>query len=163
MPRKCTICESQRLREIDESLVSGNSIREIARTFAVPYHSVDRHKKNHLPPLLAKAKQAEDVVEGTSLVDRIERIMARCEMIAETATKAKDWGPAIAASRELRGCLELLAKVSGELHTAKVNIGINGAKTVVIGSEAWENSFRDYLDSLVEDDEDDDETPRRPN
>jgi hypothetical protein len=77
---------------------------------------------------MVKAKNAEEIVHASSLMNRVERVMARCEMIAETATKAKDWTPAISASRELRGCLELLGKLSGEIQTGtKIGIAVNAA------------------------------------
>jgi hypothetical protein len=92
------------------------------------------------------------------LLSRVEKIMSRCEIIAEAATRERDWLPAIAASRELRSCLELLGKLSGEIQSG-TNLAvqiINGvpAKMVAVGSEEWQVSFRDYLDALLEDDDD---------
>jgi hypothetical protein len=103
-----------------------------------------------------RAKQATEIVEATSLMDRVERVMARCELIADTATRGKDWLPAIAASRELRGCLELLGKLSGEIQTGtKIGIGINGGgKTIIIGSPEWQASFGDFLDNMLAEDDD---------
>jgi hypothetical protein len=159
MPRKCLVCESQETRNIDEMLVNRVSISEISRTFKIPYHSIDRHKKNHVSKTLTKAKHAEEVTAATSLLGRVERIMARCESIAEAATRERDWSPAIAASRELRGCLELLGRLSGELQSG-TNLAvriINGqpARMVAIGSPEWQVSFRDYLDRVVAGDDDD--------
>ncbi len=152
MPRKCLVCESQHLKEIDQCLVNNESNRSIANRFDLSPAAVHRHRTNHLPKILTKAKQAGEILESTSLMGRIERIMTRCEMIAETATKGKDWMPAIAASRELRGCLELLGKISGEIQSGtRIGIGINnaGGKTVVVGSPQWEESFRDFLDGIL--------------
>jgi hypothetical protein len=157
MPRKCLVCESQETRNIDEMLVNRVSISEISRTFKIPYHSIDRHKKNHVSKTLTKAKHAEEVTAATSLLGRVERIMARCESIAEAATRERDWSPAIAASRELRGCLELLGRLSGELQRG-TQVGIQivsgvPAKMVAVGSPEWEESFREYLDALLEDEQ----------
>jgi hypothetical protein len=132
MPRKCLVCESQHLKEIDKALVDNESNRYIAKRFGLSESAVQRHKTNHLPKLLVKAKDAGEIVAATSLMDRVERVMARCEMIAETATQAKDWAPAIAASRELRGCLELLGKLNGEIQTGtKIGIAVNAAGSPV--------------------------------
>lgn len=163
MPRKCLVCESQHLKKIDESLVDNVSNRIISNQFGISTAAVQRHKTNHLPKLLVKAKDAGEIVQATSLMDRVERIMVRCETIAETATQAKDWLPAIAASRELRGCLELLGKLSGEIQTGtRIGIVNGGGKTVVVGSPEWQESFRDFLDNLLADDDQDDEpAPRR--
>lgn len=168
MPRKCLVCESQETRKIDEMLVSRVSISEISRTFKIPYHSIDRHKKNHLPKTLTKAKGVEQVVEATSLMARVERLMVRCESIAEAATKERDWLPAISASRELRGCLELLGRLSGELQSG-TRLGIqiiNGqpARMVAVGSEEWRATMRDLLDEIVNDSSlDAEHEPRRLN
>jgi hypothetical protein len=78
----------------------------------------------HIPPHLAKAKQAAEVTRATSLVDRIESQMVRRERIARHAERAKEWIPAVAASREIRASLELLARISGQLQAGNVNVGI---------------------------------------
>jgi hypothetical protein len=117
--------------------------------------ALDRHRK-HLAPALTLAKQATVVTEATTLLSRGERIMFRCEFIAEAATVAGDWLPAIAASRELRGCLELLGKLSGEIQTGtRIGIGVNagGRGMVQIGSDEWKSSMVQFLDEIVADDD----------
>jgi transposase-like protein len=151
--RVCSICNHQNRSAIDRSLVDGASLRTIARQFGTSSSALDRHRK-HLAPALTVAKHATVVTEATSLLSRVEKIMSRCELIAEAATRERDWMPAVAASRELRGCLELLGKLSGEIQSGpQVGIIINGRrpKTVVVGSPEWEESFRDYLTAMLED------------
>jgi hypothetical protein len=164
--RTCTICNHPERAAIDAALVDGTSLRTIAGQSGTNKSALDRHRK-HLAPALTQAKQAERVTEATSLLSRVERIMGRVETICEAATRERDWLPAIAASRELRSCLELLGKLSGELQSGtQVGIQIiNGvpAKMVAVGSEAWQVSFRDYLDALLEDDDDEPSEPRRLN
>lgn len=153
MARTCLVCNHNKLNEINKSLIDNETNREIAKRFALSSAAVYRHRTNHLPPLLLKARQAGEIVEATSLMDRVERIMTRCETIAETATRTKDWFPAIAASRELRGCLELLGKLSGEIQSGtQVGIQIiNGrpAKMVAIGSDEWRSSMIQFLDEVI--------------
>lgn len=154
--KACTICSHPKRPALDRALVDGTSIRDISGQFAVSRSAVDRHRK-HLAPALTKAKHAAEVVESTGLLSRVERIMSRCELIAESATKAGDWLPAIAASRELRGCLELLGKLSGEIQTGtKVGLQIiNGrpARMVAIGSDEWRSSMVQFLDEIIADDD----------
>jgi hypothetical protein len=150
--RVCTICSHPERAAIDRALVDGTSLRDIAGQFGTTKSALDRHK-NHLAPALTLAKQAERVTESTSLLSRVERIMVRLETICEAATAEKDWLPAIAASRELRGCLELLGKLSGEIQSGtRVGIQIvdgRPARTVVVGSEEWEESFAVFLDNVI--------------
>jgi hypothetical protein len=81
MPRKCLVCESKQIRELDESLVNNESNRSIANGFDLSPAAVQRHKNKSPPQTPVKG---EEVVEATSLMDRVERMMVRCEMIAET-------------------------------------------------------------------------------
>lgn len=149
MPRKCLVCESQHLKAIDKALVDNESHRNIAKRFDLNAAAVYRHKTNHLPKLMIKAKDAETVVHASSLMNRVEKIMARCELIAETSTKAGDWTPAIAASRELRGCLELLGKLSGEIQTGtKVGIlNVAGASAVPNFRAMSDSELRQFLET----------------
>jgi transposase-like protein len=152
--RVCTVCSHQDRAAIDRALVDGASLRAIAGQYGTNKSALDRHRK-HLAPALTLAKQATVVTEATSLLSRVERIMSRCELIAEAATRERDWLPAIAASRELRGCLELLGKLSGEIQSGtRVAVQIiNGvpAKMVAVGSPEWQVSFRDYIDEMIAD------------
>jgi hypothetical protein len=158
----CSICNHSDRAAIDKHLIDGASLRAIAGQFGTNKSALDRHRK-HLAPALTLAKQVTVVAEATTLLSRLERVMSRCESIAEMATNERDWTPAIAASRELRGCLELLGRLSGELHSGRQIAIINGrpAKTVTVGSPEWEQSFRDFLDAMLEDDESSE--PRRAN
>jgi len=65
-----------------------------------------------------QAQQAEIVTEATSLLDRVESLMQESEKIAAAAKQEKNWPAATSALREARGCLELLAKLRGELQQA---------------------------------------------
>jgi hypothetical protein len=143
----CSICTHSDRAAIDKGLVDGSSLRTVAGQYGTNKSALDRHKK-HLAPALTQAKQAERVTEATSLLSRVERIMGRLETICEAATKERDWLPAIAASRELRGCLELLGKLSGELQAGGMKVKI------AVGSESWKEGFRNYLDMVVDGDDD---------
>ena len=122
----CSICTNPERSAIDKALVDGASLRTIVGQYGTNKSALDEHRK-HLAPALTLAKQATVVTEATTLLSQGERIMSRCEFIAEAATVERDWLPAIAASRELRGCLELLGKLSGEIQSGpQVGIIING-------------------------------------
>jgi hypothetical protein len=147
----CGICNHPQRAAVDAALVDGTPLRAIAGQYGTAKSALDRHKK-HLAPALTKAKQAEEVVEATSLLSRVERIMSRVELIAEQATKSKKWLPAVAASRELRSCLELLGRLSGEIQSGtRIGIGINagGRGMVQIGSDEWRSSMVEFLDELL--------------
>ncbi len=87
-----------------------------------------RHQE-HVPKALTQAKQAQEIASATTVLGRLEKLIARLETIAEKAQRARAWPAAVSAFRELRGCLELLGQISGELKkqdgvTVSVNINL---------------------------------------
>jgi hypothetical protein len=123
--KACSICIRTDRATIDAALVAQTSLRDIVTGHAGTSRSaLDRHRK-HIPAALTQAKQAVEVAEATTLLSRVESLLSRCETIFDKASAEKKWGGAVAAARELRGCLELIGKLSGELKTAGARIGIN--------------------------------------
>jgi hypothetical protein len=59
MPRRCTVCDHPERHSIDEALVSGVPYRSVARRFELSESSVYRHKTEHLPAHLLKAREVE--------------------------------------------------------------------------------------------------------
>jgi hypothetical protein len=124
MPRVCLVCQSDQTREIDAALVDGVSISEISRTFSIPYHSVDRHKKNHLAKSMVKAKEAEQVADADTILARVEELLARAWRLADAAEHAKQLDTALRGIGQVRSCLELLARLSGELKTQATTVNV---------------------------------------
>ncbi len=54
MPPKCSICYHPDRQTIDQALVSGETLRDIAQRFAVSRDALYRHKA-HIPTAVAKA------------------------------------------------------------------------------------------------------------
>jgi hypothetical protein len=113
MSRHCTICLHPQREEIAVSLFRDGT-RATARQFQVSLPALDRHK-GHLSCTVINALQADVVSEATSLLNRIESLMQESEKIAAAAKLEKNWPAATSALREARGCLELLARLRGEL------------------------------------------------
>jgi hypothetical protein len=123
----CTICGHPKRVEIEASIFAGRSLRKIAGEFETSPQSVQRHSK-HL--LEKRAKEVKEVmVEKAPTTDdllyRVENLVNRFEEIAVAAKEAKDVRAAIAALKEVRGCLDLLARLRGELNAATVNVHID--------------------------------------
>ncbi|MCZ6508510.1 MAG: hypothetical protein O7A04_10770 [Acidobacteria bacterium] len=72
MPRRCTICTHPEHHAIEKALVSGETYRAIARTYRVGTSSLWRHKKEHLPAQLLKAREAEEVDHAIDVVKQIK-------------------------------------------------------------------------------------------
>ena len=65
MPRRCAVCGHPERHSIDEALVSGGPYRSVAKRFGLSDSAVYRHKTEHLPAHLPKAKEVEELVELT--------------------------------------------------------------------------------------------------
>jgi len=129
--RICTICGNPNRGDIDAALVAGGSLRDVAGRFGLSRSAVHRHHE-HVPKALAKAKQAREVAEAGTLLGRVELLIRDCRTIAQKAQRAREWHAAVSALREVRGCLELLGQISGELKKqdegVHVNVNINLAR-----------------------------------
>jgi transposase-like protein len=68
MPRRCTVCDHPERHCIDEALVTGAPYRSVARRFGLSESSVYRHKTEHLPAHLLKAKEVDEVAQADDLL-----------------------------------------------------------------------------------------------
>lgn len=115
MPRKCSICEHPQAEEINTALLNGVSLRNIAERYSVSKTALHRHK-DHIPISLVKAQQAEEAARADSLLKQVVELKDKALAILDKAEQAGDNRTALLAIREAKGCLELLAKLLGELH-----------------------------------------------
>ena len=74
-----------------------------------------RHRDRHLPVTIAHAKGVREAEMGESLLEQARSLHARALGILERAEAAGQLETALKAIREVRGILELLAKLSGQL------------------------------------------------
>lgn len=115
MPRKCTICAHPKRAEIDQLIVEGVPYRSIAGQFSVSKSAVERHAKSHIPKTLAKAHEAKEVSRADDLLARAREYETRAVALLEKAAEEDDYGTALRGIREARSCLELLARMRGEI------------------------------------------------
>jgi hypothetical protein len=115
MPRSCTICEHPEREAIDRLLVGDSSNLSVSSLFGVSESAVRRHKANHLPAMLAKAQEAEEVSRADDLLRQVRALQSKTLSILLAAEGAGDLRTALGAIREARGNVELLARLQGEL------------------------------------------------
>lgn len=122
MGRECTCCAHPKRDEIDQALVAGASMTEIAERFGVGRCAASRHSRNHLSAALAamRAQRRED--DKASLLQRVETLIDRAETMFAAASKEGKASQALAVLKELRALLELLGKASGELDSRPVTV-----------------------------------------
>ena len=76
MGRKCSVCGSREIEKINQLIVVGVPIREIAGQYRLGKNAIFRHKKDHIPELLAKAEKGE-ILKANKIIEEIERIYNR--------------------------------------------------------------------------------------
>lgn len=138
MPRRCTVCDHETRAGIDTALISGASLRDIAGRHDVSKSALERHKARHLPTHLAKAKEAAEVARADGLLSQVRHLQDRTLCILNSSEEAGDLRTALAAIREARNNLELLAKLLGEIdEVPRVNVLIS-AEWVAVRSALLE-------------------------
>lgn len=123
MPRTCTVCTHGERLAIDQALVDGQSFRTIAHQWCVSLDALKRHKRDHLPQSLVRAKDAEQVAQADDLLGRIEELQRKTLSILAAAESKGDHNLALRAIGEARRNLELLAELTQQLdRRPQVNI-----------------------------------------
>ena len=123
MPRRCTICTHDKRNEIDQALVERQAFRAIARQYGVSKDALLRHHDDHLPAALVKAQAAAEAAQADALLAQVVDLRDKALDVLDTAQGSADLRVALGAIREARGCVELLAKLAGQLKDAPtVNI-----------------------------------------
>jgi hypothetical protein len=139
MPRRCTVCDHPERHAIDETLVTGAPYRSVAKRFGLSESAVYRHKSEHLPVRLLKAREVEEVAQADNLLEQVRHLQAHALDILERAEKAGDLRTALAAISQARGNLELLGKLAGELdERPQVNLTVSSQwlelRAVIVGA-----------------------------
>jgi hypothetical protein len=139
MPRRCTVCDHPERHSIDETLVTGAPYRSLAKHFELSESAVYRHKTDHLPVQLLKARDVEEVAQADNLLDQVRDLQTHALDILERAEKAGDLRTALAAISQARGNLELLGKLAGELDERPVvNLNVSSEwlelRAVIVGA-----------------------------
>jgi hypothetical protein len=115
MTRVCTVCNHPEAFEINEKLiVEGASVRDIAGRYGLEKSTVQRHK-DHIPQLLVKASEAQQVADADALLDQVKDLQGRTLDILSRAEDQAEDERALKAVREVRSNIELLARLAGEL------------------------------------------------
>jgi len=133
------VCAHLGSHGIDEALVTGAPYRSVARRFELSESAVYRHKTEHLPTHLLKAREVEEAARADDLLEQVRNLQAHALDILERAEKAGDLRTALAAISQARGNLELLGKLAGELDERPVvNLNVSPEwlelRAVIVGA-----------------------------
>jgi hypothetical protein len=133
------VCDHPEKQGIDKALVSGAPYRSVVKRFELSESAVYRHKIEHLPAHLLKAREVEEAARADDLLEQVRNLQGHALDILERAEKAGDLRTALAAISQARGNLELLGKLAGELDERPVvNLNVSPEwlelRTVIVGA-----------------------------
>ena len=118
MPKTCTICEDPRRDEFDRLARIESNIAKIAQEFALSYDAFYRHiKSNHhirevtTIPTTAELAKSEDILKE---ITEHHKEAVRLKGLAE---KDGDLKTALLGLDKALKCLELIAKIQGQIQT----------------------------------------------
>ena len=115
MPRTCSICGHEHRDAMEDAFVAGQAKRRIASQHGVSERAVRYHMREHLPALLALARDAERAARADTLLDRMEALQSQTLAILDAP---EDQRTALAAIAQARRNLELIGEVTRELDRA---------------------------------------------
>ena len=113
MSRGCKICKSNHLKAVDQAIINGKTLQEIADKYHFHVSTISRHKA-HIADKIRKACAVADAQDGATVMQRIEDLLQKANDLLDKAELSGDIRTALIAIRETRGCLELLAKATGQ-------------------------------------------------
>ena len=146
MPKKCTICFHENRAQIEKDIQEGKlSYRAIGAKYGFSVAPVQGHKR-HMGEKLEVTEKLREVANTDTLCDEIITLKERAYGILNKAEKAQHLSVAISAVREIRGVLELLGKISGDVRTRTVSIHLNPQWIQIRGAVV--TALRPYPDAL---------------
>jgi hypothetical protein len=145
MGRVCTVCTHADRQTIDEEIVAGQPNRAVARHHGVSRDAVARHH-HHISRALVSVQRRREERGAESLADRVEELFSRAQAILSAAEEDGRATVALGAIRELRGIVELLGRLTGELS----NQALTGTTINIITSPTWVLIRSAVIDALAE-------------
>ncbi len=122
----CTVCSHSDREAIDAALAGGQSQRAVARGWPdLSKDAVRRHATTHLSAALVRVKARREEAGAMTALARLERLYERASRVLDTAEEEGKTALSLAAIKELRGIVETLARITGELDerpTVTVNL-----------------------------------------
>ena len=154
MPRSCTVCAHDEAHLINVELVAAGGNRRIATQYGLSEAAVRRHRREHIPALLAKARDAVERADANDLLEELRAIGKSLQRIAELAEGEGDYRTAISGNVALLKRVDLLARVRQIITEAPtLNLYLSPEwlelrATIVAALDAHEEAKNDVLRAL---------------
>ena len=124
--QKCSICFHPNKNKIDEALLLSTApLRTIADQFQVSKTALLRHKANHIPKDLVKAKEADEICRAEGLLNKLINLKNDAQRITKLAETNDDLKTALSGIREQTKIIEILAKMQGQIKQPQIDLTVN--------------------------------------
>jgi hypothetical protein len=133
--RSCKACVHPQRARIEDAILRREPHAKIGERYGISLYSIYRHSKHLGRSVVCNGDRP--------LIDRVEALMDRLESLSAKAQSAKEWHASVAAMKEVRCSLELLAKLTGQMPSAGQGVHVNVGVAVNTGSQAHDLSDRD--------------------
>src|SRR5215212_10156629 len=107
---------------MEDAFIVGQAKRRIASQHGVSERAVRYHMREHLPALLALARDAERAARADTLLDRREALQSQTLTILDAP---EDQRTALAAIAQARHNLELIGQLTRELDRGTINLELS--------------------------------------
>jgi len=136
MPRTCTICRHKHRAEIEKAVVAGTPLRAIGIRWGASRPAIARHTATCVNDTISEAVADRETGHTERLIDQVRSLQTRTVALidqVEGVLRAAKRAPAklsavnVAARviREIRGNMELLGRLTGELDSGnKITVNV---------------------------------------
>jgi hypothetical protein len=151
MVRTCTICNHKKVDEIDRLARIENDIAKIAKDFSLSYNSLYRHVKanHHIREVTAIPTTAE-LATSRDILREITDHHKEAVRLKNLAEEEGDLKTALLGLDKALKCLELVAKIQGQIQEQTINV--NTQVNILVSPEwiALRTKIVDALDKYPE-------------
>jgi hypothetical protein len=130
MARHCTVCAVPEIDKLNVELAAGASPHALEARYGVNESAIGRHRRNHLSPAVvrlsrARRREASAEVAWPGAIEQSRTLLDDLRQLFDVAVERKSLVGGAQVARELRGCIELLARLTGELDERNQIVTVN--------------------------------------
>lgn len=154
MGRLCSVCSHDEHHLINVELVAAGGNRRVATQHGLSEAAVRRHRQEHIPALLVKARDAVEHADADDLLEELRTIGERLDRLSDLAEADGDYRTAIGGMAVLLKRVDLLARVRQIIQEAPtINLSLNAEwlelrAAITIALEPHEEARRDVLAAI---------------
>ncbi len=112
----CKVCASPFKEDLEKDFVMNRlSKQKLSNKYGLPYGSVDRHLRNHLPQELAEAAKEREREGGGAILDSIQGLVQSAQNQLSKAEKKGHGRLALESVRTLKDLYQLLLQIQVKL------------------------------------------------